>query len=138
MTETRNFLDKKKFNKFITSQLKVSSTKSLHVMTDCFVGGDGEVKGREGGCVPLPGNEAISKVHNLFMFLLSRFCPSDRSKAAFPGPYRGSQRGRPNLILRSSNIPQSNITSLRSYHIQREAAIFFHHSSPLSSFPILH
>lgn len=53
-------------------------------------------------------------------------------KLLFLRPYRGSQRGRPNLILRSSNIPQSNITRLRSYHIQRGRAIFFHHSSLLS------
>lgn len=39
--------------------------------------------GGSGVCL-LPGNEAISKVHNLFMFLSSRFCPSDRFKAAFP------------------------------------------------------
>lgn len=56
------------------------------------------------------------------------------SKLLFLRPYHGSQRGRPNLILRSSNIPQSNITRLRSYHIQRERAIFFHHSSLLSLF----
>lgn len=56
------------------------------------------------------------------------------SKLLFLRPYHGSQRGRPNLILRSSNIPQSNITRLRSYHIQRERAIFFHHSSFLSLF----
>lgn len=81
----------------------------------------------------LPGNEAVSKIHNLFMFVSSRFCPSDRSKTAFLRPYHGS-RGGPNLILRSSNIPQSNITRLRSYHIQRERAIFSHHSSLLSLF----
>lgn len=55
-------------------------------------------------------------------------------KLLFLRPYHGSQRGGPNLILRSSNIPQSNITRLRSYHIQRERAIFFHHSSFLSLF----
>lgn len=33
-----------------------------------------------------------------------------------------------NLIPLSSNIPQSNITRLRSYHIQRGRAIFSHHS----------
>lgn len=82
----------------------------------------------------LPGNEAVSKVHNLFMFQSSRFCPSDRFKAAFPEALSWKPEGRPNLILRSSNIPQSNITRLRSYHIQRERAIFFHHSSLLSLF----
>lgn len=56
------------------------------------------------------------------------------SKLLFLRPYHGSQRGRTNLILRSSNIPQSNITRLRSYHIQKERAIFFHHSSLLSLF----
>lgn len=55
-------------------------------------------------------------------------------KLLFLRPYHGSQRGRPNLILCSSNIPQSNITRLRSYHIQRGRAIFFHHSSLLFLF----
>lgn len=82
----------------------------------------------------LPGNETISEVCNLFMFLSPHFCLSGRFKAAFPGALSLSQRGRPNLILRSSNIPQSNITRLRSYNIQRERAILFHHSSPLSVF----
>lgn len=82
----------------------------------------------------LPGNEAVSMVHNLFMFPSSHFCPSDRSKAAFPEALSWKPEGGPNLILRSSNIPQSNITRLRSYHIQRERAIFFHHSSLLSLF----
>lgn len=55
-------------------------------------------------------------------------------KLLFLRLYHGSQRGRPNLILRSSNIPQSNITRLRSYHIQRGSVIFFHHFSLLSLF----
>lgn len=54
------------------------------------------------------------------------------SKLLFLRPYPRSQRRRPNLILCSNNIPQSNIARLRSYHIQRERAIFFYHSSPLS------
>lgn len=91
---------------------------------------------RRGGLwvCPLPGNEAVSKVYNLFMFPSSHFVRRIDPKPLFLRPYHGSQRGRPNLILRSSNIPQSNITRLRSYHIQRERTIFFHHSSLLSLF----
>lgn len=54
------------------------------------------------------------------------------SKLLFLRPYPRSQRRRPNLILCSNNIPPSNIARLRSYHVQRERAIFFYHSSPLS------
>ena len=89
-----------------------------------------------GGCVCVCCLEMKPFQRSIICLCSSRpvFVHRIDSKLLFLRPYHGSQRGRPNLILRSSNIPQSNITRLRSYHIQRERAIFFHHSSLLSLF----
>lgn len=91
-----------------------------------------EVGGASWVCL-LPGNEAISKGSIIclcfcrpfffFLFIYFSVCAVDRFKAAFPEALSrqpGGGGGGPNLILRSSNIPQSNITRLRSYHIQRD------------------
>lgn len=84
------------------------------------------------GCVPCLEMKPFGRSIICLCSCCPVFVRQIDSKLLFLRPYHESQRRRPNLILRSSNIPQSNITRLRSYHIQRERAILFHHSSPPS------
>lgn len=86
----------------------------------------------------LPGNEAVSKVHNLFMFQSSRFCPSDRFKAAFPEALSWKPEGetQSNSALQQYSTKQYNQAAIIS-HPKGESNIF---PSFFSSFslPILH
>lgn len=90
-------------------------------------------------CVsPLPGNEAILKVHNLFMFPLSHFCPLDRSKAAFSGALSWKPEGetQSNSALRLYSTKQYHHAAIIS-HPKRKSNIS---PSLLCSFsaPVLH
>lgn len=114
----------------------IYAASACHVVNDVFVrvvvvGGPAPccgVEHRGGGSwvCPLPGNEAIWKVHNLFMLLLSHFCPSDRFKAAFPEA----------LSREPEEEAQSN-SALQQYSTKQynQAAIISHPKGKSNIFP---
>lgn len=89
--------------------------------------------GRGGSWVCLlPGNEAISKVHNLFMFLSSVFVRRIDSKLLFLRPYHGSQRGetQSNSVLQQYSTKQYNQAAIIS-HPKGKSNIFLSSNPPL-------
>lgn len=78
-----------------------------------------------GGRCPLPGNEAITKVHNLFMFSSSCFCLLDRSKAAFPEALSWKPEGetQSNSALQQYSTKQYNQAAIIS-HPKEKSNIF--------------
>lgn len=118
----------------------------MHTHTHTVLGWNKKGCGR---VCPLPGNEAISKVRNLFMFQSSWFRPSDRSKAAFPEALSWKPEGetQSNSVLQQYSTKQYNQTAIIS-HPKGKSNIFpsffssfslpsFHHCWPFLSLPRL-